>query len=82
VFSPSDQVRVVQLATPAVEHLVVSRARRPPRLGDAGMVVEVREGADGSRHFLVEAADGDGETIWLAEFGAEELQLESEFESR
>jgi hypothetical protein len=64
------------------QHLAVGRAQRAPRAGDIGTVVEVvaREG-EPPRH-LVEAVTGDEETLWFAEFLADELALEATFERR
>jgi hypothetical protein len=76
-----DDVRVIRLDQSGADHLVIHEAQRPPRLGDRGTIIEVRGEGDEAR-YLVEADDGDGEALWLAEFGADELQLESEFEQR
>jgi hypothetical protein len=76
-----DDVRVIRLDRSGADHLVVHEAQRAPRLGDRGTIIEVQGTGDEAR-FLVEADDGDGEALWLAEFGVEELQLESEFEQR
>jgi hypothetical protein len=76
-----DAVRIVQLNEPAVRHLVVPNAQRVPRLGDVGTIVEVHP-TDAGPRFLVESDDGDGEIVWLAEFAADEIELEAEFEQR
>ena len=76
-----DDVRVIRLDRSGVDHLVVHQAQRAPRLGDRGTIVEVRETAADAR-YLVEADDGDGEALWLAEFSGEELQLEADFGQR
>lgn len=80
-LKPGDDVRVVRLDRNGADHLVVHEAQRAPRLGDRGSILEVRGSGDELR-YLVEADDGDGEAIWLAEFGVDELQLESEFGQR
>lgn len=71
-----DDVRVVRLDRSGADHLVVHEAQRAPRLGDRGVIVELVSAA-GETRYLVEADDGDGEALWLAEFSAEELQLET-----
>jgi hypothetical protein len=76
-----DDVRVIRLDQSGADHLVIHEAQRPPRLGDRGTIIEVQGDGEAAR-YLVEADDGDGEALWLAEFGADELQLESEFEQR
>lgn len=76
-----DDVRVIRLDRSGADHLVVHEAQRPPRLGDRGTIIEVQGEGDEAR-YLIEADDGDGEALWLAEFGADELQLASEFGQR
>ena len=80
-LSAGDDVRVVRLERSGADHLVVHHAQRAPRLGDRGTITDVLGSGAGTR-YLVEADDGDGEALWLAEFSAEELQLEDEFEQR
>ena len=80
-LKPGDDVRVIRLDRSGADHLIVHEAQRAPRLGDRGSIIEVQGSGDDAR-YLVEADDGDGEALWLAEFGVEELQLESEFEQR
>ena len=77
-----DEVRVIRLDRSGADHLVVHEAQRAPRLGDRGVVVELVQTPDGETRYLVEADDGDGEALWLAEFGADELQLEEDFGQR
>ena len=76
-----DTVRVVQLRDPAAQHLIVPNSPRAPRLGDLGMVIEVR-GTGAETVYVVESDDGDGEIVWLAEFVDEEVVLESRFDRR
>ena len=75
VLRQGDAVRVIQLRTPAVQHLAVPNAQRAPRLGDVGTIVELQP-SDGGTRYLVESDDGDGEIIWLAAFDADEIALE------
>ena len=76
-----DDVRVIRLDQSGADHLIVHEAQHPPRLGDRGTIIEVRGAGDAVR-YLVESDDGDGEAVWLAEFGGDELQLESDFGKR
>lgn len=47
---------------------------RPPRVGDAGTIVEILH-ADGlPDNYVVESFGKDGATEWLADFSAEELE--------
>ena len=80
-LNAGDDVRIIRLDRSGADHLVVHQAQRAPRLGDRGTVLEARGTGDEAR-YLVEADDGDGEALWLAEFSAEELQPEAEFDRR
>jgi hypothetical protein len=73
-----DAVRVVRVAEPAVQHLAVLDAQRAPRPGDVGTVIDARPTGAGTHRYLVEADNGDGEIIWLAEFTEDELRLADE----
>lgn len=64
-----DVVRVVRLVTPT-RHVDGGAAARQPRLGDVGAIVHVL----GEETFLVECVDEAGQTVWLAELAAEELE--------
>ncbi len=76
-----DDVRVIRLDQSGADHLVIHEAQHAPRLGDRGTIIEVR-GTGEQVRYLVESDDGDGEAVWLAEFGPDELQLEAEFGQR
>ena len=66
-----DRVRIVRLRVPEREVTGASTSPPQPRVGEEGDVVaDVGDGV-----FLVEHATADGQTIWLAEFRAEELEL-------
>jgi hypothetical protein len=51
---------------------------RAPRIGDLAAVVHVLQPG---RAFTVEAVDSEGYTLWVADFLAEELQLEAKYRS-
>ena len=73
----NDAVCVVWLRASPATHLALHEAQRAPRVGDHGVVLEVR--GDGTEpRYLVEADNGDGEIIWLAEFSQEELEHDGE----
>lgn len=72
-----DKVRVRALLRAAHEYDAWWVNRRPPRFGDLGTVVELLNGEDGARRFVVECVGADGSTVWLSEFCAEELLLQS-----
>jgi hypothetical protein len=69
-FRELDVVRVVKLLAP--ERGVTSSFDPAPQpaVGDEGTVVSVAR-----RRYMVENVDGDGYTLWLADFAAEELEL-------
>lgn len=69
-----DVVRVAALVEANRQFSGSEGVCRPPRIGDIATVVHVLEPG---RAFVVEAVDSEGYTLWLADFRAEELQLES-----
>jgi hypothetical protein len=75
VLRELDSVRVVRLREPPTQHLAVSTVQRLPRLGDRGTVVQILRPGDPATTYLVEAVNGEGETIWLGEFARDELEL-------
>ncbi len=69
-----DVVRVVALRDSARQFSGTEGVCRAPRIGDLASVVHVLEPG---RAFIVEAVECSGFTLWLADFQAEELKLES-----
>jgi hypothetical protein len=70
-FQVDDRVRIARLRVPEREVTGASSSPPQPRIGEEGDVVaDVGDGV-----FLVEHATADGQTIWLAEFLEEELEL-------
>ena len=71
-----DVVRVVALHGRPAEHLTLMHVQRPPRVGDVGTVVERSAGTPA--RYLVESVTGEGETVWLAEFDPDEVELDAD----
>jgi hypothetical protein len=73
-----DAVRVVALTGSPEDHLVISMAERPPRVGDVGTVVDIADRLGGvGRHYTVQLSGADARPIWLAVFARHELELVS-----
>jgi hypothetical protein len=70
-LSEHDIVRVVRLRTSGRRFSGTEGVRRAPRVGDEGTIVNVR--APGA--FVVECVAPDGDTVWLADFRRDELEL-------
>jgi hypothetical protein len=70
-FRELDVVRVVRLVRPA-RKVGTTVVLRQPRVRDVGTIVRVL----GPSSFIVECANDEGRTVWLADFEAEELELE------
>jgi len=68
-----DTVRICRLLTPERDYTGTERVTRPPRTGDTGLVVAV-SGRGDERTWVVESVNAVGETVWLADFQAEELE--------
>jgi hypothetical protein len=66
-----DRVRVVRLLVSEREVTSAAKSPQQPHVGEEGDVVaDVGEGI-----WLVEHATADGQTLWLAEFLEDELEL-------
>lgn len=71
-----DTVRVIALHGTPESHLAIANAERPPRVGDVGTVVDVAAGqTSAERRYVVESGRSGGRAVWLAEFGADELEF-------
>jgi hypothetical protein len=66
--------RVVQLLHPLEEYDGWRLNRRPPHIGDVGIVVDILQAPGQPDHYVVEMSDAEGITIWLGDFDAEELE--------
>ncbi len=67
-------MRIVHLRHPVEQYDGWRVNRRPPQIGDLGTVLDILEAPDRPAHYVVEASDSDGITIWLGDFDAEELE--------
>ena len=73
MLQPFDVVRVTRLLTQERPCDGSEGVARPPRVGDVGAIVHAYEG--GPHPLLaVECVDGDGRTVWVADFRPEELE--------
>ena len=71
-----DVVRIARLLTQDRAFSGTEGVSRAPRIGDLATVVHVLEPGCA---FIVESVDHDGYTIWVADFLAEELILETKY---
>jgi hypothetical protein len=69
-FRELDVVRVVHLLTLTRKVDGTTGVLRQPRVGDLGTIVHLL----GPHSFVVECVDADGQTAWVADFEAEELE--------
>ncbi|MBA3312314.1 MAG: hypothetical protein M3552_08230 [Planctomycetota bacterium] len=69
-----DMVRVRQLTQSPASYDGWRVNRRPPQVGDVGVLLDVLHAPELSDRFAVELADPDGVTIWLSDFAAEEIE--------
>jgi hypothetical protein len=77
-FKEYDVVRVARLLKPERPYEGTQSVARPPRVGDVGSIVH-DYGAEGATElFAVEMVDPDGLTVWLADFGPDEIELVSQ----
>ena len=72
MFNEHDTVVVRSLLTPTRQLAGTDSVKRQPRVGDQGSIVHVL----GPDVFVVESVDGEGMTVWLADFRGDELAAE------
>jgi hypothetical protein len=70
-------VRVVRLLHPPEHYDDWNQNQRPPAIGDTGTIVNILQAAGLPDNYVVESCDRDGNTIWLGDFLAEELELDA-----
>lgn len=70
-----DTVELVTLSLSERYYDGTESVKRPPRVGDEGAIVHIYLGEAEETIYIVENVDKEGNTIWLADFTAEELKL-------
>ena len=70
-----DLVRVRQLLQPPEVYDGWRVNKRPPQIGDVGTIVDVLQARGCPDDYIVESSGADGDTVWLGDFSAEELEL-------
>jgi hypothetical protein len=70
-----DVVRIARLSDPARSFTGTSSVSRAPAVGDVATVCHEYQSGDQTARVAVEMVDGDGYTIWLADFERNELEL-------
>ena len=70
-----DIVRVVKLIQADRPYDGTERVRRPPKVGDVARICHEYDPKDPIAVVAVEMVDGDGLTVWLADFERTELEL-------
>ena len=68
------KVRVVRLLRPPESYLGWSGAKRPPKIGDVGTIVDIQNVRNLPTNYVVEAESPDGIPDWLGDFSAEEIE--------
>ena len=72
-FAAFSAVRVVSLRRPPAAYDSWGMNRRPPAIGDVGIVIEILRSAAGEIAYTVECVNPGGTTEWLADFVGSEL---------
>ncbi|HJN53401.1 MAG: hypothetical protein QGI68_13705 [Pseudomonadales bacterium] len=70
-----DRVRVISLGDQVDEYEGTEGVSRAPRVGDEAVICHEYDPRDANSSVVVEKADRDGNTIWLADFDKAELEL-------
>lgn len=74
VLREYDVVRVVQLLTTNREFDGTEGVKRAPRVGDTATIVHQYEPDNPAAPVVAESVDGNGNTIWVADFQPDELE--------
>ena len=70
----NDIVKVVKLVQPDRPFDGTESVRRPPKVGDVGVICHEYDPGNQTAAVAVEMVDGNGLTIWLADFERAELK--------
>ena len=73
LFKEYDMVRVKQLIIQDRWWTGSAEVKRPPAIGDCATIVDIPKGSDS--WLTTECIDKNGQTIWVADFIIEELEL-------
>lgn len=76
VFKPLLRVRVQKLLHDAQSYDGWRVNKRAPQVGDCGTVLDVLSGPNLPNKYVVESCLHDGSSLWLADFYAEELEID------
>lgn len=76
-FREYDVVRVARLLTTKRKFDGTEGIKRAPRIGDAATIVHQYEPDSPTAAVVAESVDGNGNTIWLADFQPDELEFVS-----
>ena len=74
VLKEYDNVCIARLLTENRHYDGTDGVRRAPEVGDVAMIVHEYDPEDPRGPVAVEKVDPDGNTIWLADFGRDELE--------
>lgn len=75
VLREYDAVRIARLLKADRFYNGTEGAMRPPAVGDVATICHENDPSDPSASVVVEMCDREGNTIWLADFAREELDL-------
>ena len=75
-----DVVRIVRFKEASRQFSGTEGVMRAPEIGDKGTVVHMHERINSEPEFMVESVNGEGFTLWLADFALSEVALEWKFE--
>ena len=77
IYREYDVVRVVRLLTTKREFSGTDGVKRAPQVGDTATIVHLYEINNPTATVVAESVNSNGNTIWLADFQPDELELVS-----
>lgn len=75
ILKPYVVVRVLKLVGQAGDYDGWRVNQRPPAVGDVGTLLDVLAVPGVANRYVVESSQGDGTTVWLGDFLADELEV-------
>jgi hypothetical protein len=74
VFEEYSVVRIVELKTANRPFIGTETVKEPPKVSDIGTIVHIITNAKETL-YIVEKVNSSGQTVWLADFFQEEIEL-------
>jgi hypothetical protein len=75
MFRELSHVRVKNLLRSANEYDGWNINKRPPQIGDIGVIVDIQHGPNMPINYVVECCNSNEGTVWLCDLNFEEIEV-------